>query len=460
MENFEAYPLGLGYVAAVLREKGHTVTFLDLALESGDSVDTLIGWVKGHQAQAIGFSAITPQYNECLDLVNRARSRLGSIPIIIGGPPPSALPEEVLRDGVADIVVISEGEEIAPDLFGALEVEGDLNSVPGIAFLDSEGNFLQTSPGQQVADLDTIPYPAWDIVQPHRYRGKLRGLRRATVLTSRGCPYRCVNCYRGPSGGPRYRKRSTNNIMGELNRLHREYGIRAFGIRDDVFTLDMDHSRELCDAILAQKLKMFWDCETRVDCVDRDLLKKMKRAGCICIDFGVESGSDEILKKLRKKITKDQIRQAFRYCHEIGIPTRAFFMIGTPWETRESVDETISFAKEIRASKSTFFIATPYPGTKLYEEFIKAGWRVPDNYADYRHWGFDFTAGRGEDPSSNPREFFVPECRRAIKKIILSQLSDFRHYPEVIRAYFRMHTFGELCVRVPKRLRALKRPRR
>jgi radical SAM superfamily enzyme YgiQ (UPF0313 family) len=157
MENFEVYPLGLGYVAAVLRERGHTVKFLDLALETGDSVETLLAWVKDCQAQAIGLSAMTPQYNECLDLVTRSRSRLGGIPIIIGGPHPSALPEEVLRDGAADIVVISEGEEIAPELFHTLEVEGDLKSVPGIAFLDSEGNFVQTSPGQQVADLDTIP---------------------------------------------------------------------------------------------------------------------------------------------------------------------------------------------------------------------------------------------------------------------------------------------------------------
>lgn len=257
IENSGAYPLGLGYVAAVLKESGHTVAFLDLALESGDSVSTLLGCVKEYRAQAIGFTAMTPQYDECLNLVKKARPRLERIPIIIGGPHPSALPEEVLRDGAADVVVISEGEEIAPDLFHTLEEGGDLNSVLGISFLDSEGNFVQTSPGQQVADLDTIPYPAWDILKPQRYRGRLRGLRWATVLTSRGCPYRCVNCYRGPTGGPRYRKRSINNILQELNILNNEYGIRAFGFRDDIFTLDMDHSRELCDAIFAQKMRIF-----------------------------------------------------------------------------------------------------------------------------------------------------------------------------------------------------------
>jgi radical SAM superfamily enzyme YgiQ (UPF0313 family) len=461
IENSDGCPLGLGYVAAVLREKGHTVAFLDLSLENGDGANTLTDCAKRHRAQALGFTAMTPQYNECLDLVKKVRPRLDRIPIVMGGAHPSALPDEVLKDGAADIVVISEGEEIAPDLFRTLEEGGDLNSVPGIAFLDSDGNFVQTSPGSQVADLDTIPHPAWDLLQPQRYRGELRGLRRATILTSRGCPYRCVNCYRGPTSGLRYRKRSIHNILEELNLLYREHGIRAFAFRDDIFTLDMEHSRELCDALLAQKMKIFWTCGTRVDCVDRELLKRMKRAGCICVDFGVESGNDEILKKLRKRISKDQARQAFRYCHEVGMPTRAFFMIGTPWETRASVDETISFAKELRASKSTFFVATPYPGSELREAFIKAGWRVPDNYADYRHWIGDFTAKRGEDPSTNPREFFMPECRRAAKETILSRLRDYRHYPELMRDYLRMHSIGELCVRVPRELdRILKKPRK
>lgn len=456
-ENFEAYPLGLGYVAAVLRERGHAVAFLDSALENGDSVSTLRRWVKGHRAQAIGFTAMTPQYDECLDLVKNARPYLRGIPIIMGGPHPSALPEEVLRDRAADIVAISEGEEIGPDLFCKLEEGGDLNSVPGIAFLDSKGNFVQTSAGRQVADLDTIPYPAWDILQPERYRGRLRGLRVATVLTSRGCPYRCINCYRGPTSGPRYRKRSINNILEELRRLHYDYGIGAFGFRDDIFTLDMDHTRDLCDAIRIQKMRIFWHCETRVDRVNLDLLKKMKQAGCVCIDFGVEAGNDEILRKLRKRTTKDQTRQAFSYCHEVGIPTRAFFMIGTPWETRQTVEETISFAKELKATKNLFFVATPYPGTELREEFIKAGWRTPDKYSEYRH-AVDtrrFTLKCGEDPSSNPREFFAAECHRATREIMVFRLSNFWHYPEMMRDYLRMHTFRELCLQVPQKLKGI-----
>ncbi len=135
-------------------------------------------------------------------------------------------------------------------------------------------------------------------------------------------------------------------------------------------------------------------------------------------------------------------------------------MMGTPWETWETVEETISFAKELRASKTTFFIATPYPGTELREEFIRARWRLPESYTDYRHWPSEFTARRGEDPSTNPREFFATECRRAAQEIFFSQLRDFWHYPEIMRAYLRMHTLGELCVLVPRELRRiLRKPR-
>ena len=127
-------------------------------------------------------------------------------------------------------------------------------------------------------------------------------------------------------------------------------------------------------------------------------------------------------------------------------------MMGTPWETQASVDETISFAKELRASISTFFVATPYPGTELRKEFIKAGWCLPESYTDFRQWSSHFTARPGKDPGLNLQECFAGECRRAKKEIILSHLRDFRHYPELIRAYFIMYTFGELSARVPREL--------
>ena len=457
VENADAYPLNLGYVAAALRHAGHDVGFLDLALEAGDPVQILIRRVDEHRSQAIGLTSMTPHYNACLLLLRKARRHLPGIPIVLGGHHASALPEEVLRQGTADVVVLSEGEETAPDLLPKLEKAGDLHSVPGIAFLDEEGNFVQTEPREQVTNLDAIPDPPWDILRPARYRGRMRGRKVANVLTSRGCPYQCVHCYRGPAAGTRFRKRSTEHVLEEICRLHRDHEISAFAFRDDIFTLDRDKTRALCDRISSERLNILWDCETRVDRVDLDLLERMRLAGCISVDFGVESGSEEILGRLGKNTTRDQARKAFQYCRELGLSTRAFFMIGTPWETPQTVEETISFAKELRPTISLFFLAVPYPGTALREEFSKAGWTIPDDYDEYRHW----TAGKGpwlqgkRDESTNPQVFFARECRRATRAFMMSQIRDVWNYPELLRSYLRRYSLKEAGVRLLRELKRL-----
>jgi len=454
-KNREAYPLGLGYVAAVLEQAGHTVAFSDLGLSGAEPATRLLREAAATDAQALGFTVQTPQYDEYLDLIGKTKPHLPGIPIVIGGAHPSVVPEEVLRDGAADVAVIAEGEKIAVDLFEALDEGGDLRAVPGVAFLDDGGEFVQTPPAGQVSDLDTIPFPAWDILHPERYRGHIRGLTKANVMASRGCPFNCVHCYRGPSGGRRYRKRSVENVLEEIRRLHTRHGIGSFRFVDDMFTVDMDRTREFCDALRAESFHVFWNCQTRVASVDLDLLKKMKRAGCTCVALGIESGSDYIREKLRKKTTKEEIRRAFRYCHEVGMPTMASFMIGTPWETPQTIEETISLAKELRPTIPIFFLATPFPGTELREEFLKKGWEVPSDHADYEHFveGKNFAQRAADGPDGDPRSFFIAECRRAAKETFSSQLSDVRHYPQLLREFSQKYSFGEFATYVKQRRR-------
>jgi radical SAM superfamily enzyme YgiQ (UPF0313 family) len=454
-KNRETYPLGLGYVAAVLQKAGHTVAFSDLGLSDGEPATRLLQEAEAADAQALGFTVQTPQYNEFLDLMRKTKPQLPGMPIVIGGAHASVLSEEVLRDGAADITVIGEGEGIAPELFKTLEEDGDLRAVPGIAFLDDDGKFVQTPPSEQVADLDTIPFPPWDIFHPERYRGHIRGLRTANIMTSRGCPYNCTHCYRGPSGGRRYRKRSIENVLEEIRRLHLHHGIGSFRFVDDMFTVDMDRTREFCDALRAEKFQVFWNCQTRVASIDRDLLKKMKQAGCTCVSLGIESGSDHIREKLRKKTSEDQIKRALSHCHEVGMPSTAFFMIGTPWETPQTIEETISLAKKLRATRTAFFLATPFPGTELREEFSKMGWPVPSDYSDYRHYveGKEFASRAADDSDEDPRNFFIAECRRAAKEVVLSQLSGVRYYPQLLREFSHKYSFGEFTAFAKRRLR-------
>lgn len=245
--------------------------------------------------------------------------------------------------------------------------------------------------------------------------------------------------------------------MEEIHQLYKNYGIGGFGFRDDIFTHDMDRARELCDTIRAERLRINWMCETRVDRVDFDLLRRMKRAGCVTVEFGVESGNDDIRRKLRKITTKDQIRQAFRYCHELKIPSMAFFMIGTPWETPQTVEETIAFAKELRATMTIFFLATPFPGTELRKEFLKAGWNIPKNYDAYKHFieGSGFSMLKDEVQGKDLRSFYSVECRRATKEITLSQVRDVLHYPELLHAYLLRHSFGEFAIKAVQRLKGI-----
>ncbi|MFH1144301.1 MAG: radical SAM protein [Candidatus Eisenbacteria bacterium] len=452
-ENCEAYPLGLGYVASILKNAGHAVSFLDLALERGDPAPILVERARRDQADALGFTLMTPQYAEYLDLARDFRTALPGVTVVAGGPHPSALPEETLREGAVDVAVLGEAESTAAPLFAALERGRGLETVPGIAFLDGDRRCRLLPPADPVPDLDAIPLPAWDLMHPAAYRGRLRGRRMANVLSSRGCPFHCLYCQRGPASGRRFRARSPENVLAELRRLHAGYGLSAFCFADDIFTLQGERTRRLCAALEAEPYDIRWICETRADCVDEDLLAAMKRAGCLAIDIGVESGSPEILARLRKKISKDRIRRAFRDCHRIGMPTRAFFMLGTPWETEDTIRETIDFARELKPTISIFFLAMPYPGTALREAFIDAGWPLPADWRSYRHFveGRRFQQGPAGGAAAAPQVPFVSACRRATRAVVLAQIRDLRSYPELLRAYLTRYTPGETAARIAQR---------
>ncbi len=460
--NTESYPLGLSIVAAILQATGHEVRFLDLALRKGDSVEHLVATAEEARAEALGFTLMTPQYGEYLRMAARFRPRLSGMPVIAGGPHVAAVPEETLREGAIDIAATGEAEAIAAPLFAALGSKADLASVPGIVYRDAGGTFHRTQDPDLVSDLDHGPPIPWELFHPDRYRGRLRGLRQANILASRGCPFHCLYCRRGPASGRRFRPRAIDAIVSEIRHLQERYGIRGFAFVDDIFTFDMERAAQLCQALAALPRPIRWICETRADRVDGALLAAMKRAGCVSVDFGVESGSEEILLRLRKRISKDAVRRAFAHCRRIGLPTRGFFMLGTPWENEETIAETIAFARELRPTTSLFFLAMPYPGTELRDAFVEAGWPLPRSYDDYLHWvegrGFRAQAAtdrgrRGGHPVAggngpDPRAYFAAACRRATRAVVWSQISRPQYYPELLSAYLTRYSLKELAGRV------------
>jgi len=453
--NTGSYPLGLAGIAAALEAAGHAASFVDLALERRPD-EALAAAIAANTPRALGFTLWTNGYEEFTELLRRCGAARG-IPVVAGGPHVSASAREVLRDGLVEVAVRGEGEAIAARIFDALESRGDLSSVAGIAYLDDAGRYVETSDAPPIDDLDALPSPPYDLFGVRRYRNRLAGLPAVDVMTARGCPHRCAFCSRGPTSGRRMRQMSPARVVAELELLEQRFGFRAFCFVDDIFTLRRRRVGELCDRLIAGGHRYRWSCQTRVDCVDHDLLAAMRRAGCVSIHFGVESGSPEVLSRLRKKITLEQARAAVLGCRAVGIPTMAYFMLGTPWDTPATERETIDFARGLGATVTLFFVAIPFPGTEMREAFVARGLPVPERPGEYREFFSERRAEPGAVASAwTSRYREVQErCRAAAREVLISQMADLGGYPALLREFHTQYGVRGFAGRVVTRLRNL-----
>ncbi len=452
----QGFPLGLAYVAGTLLREGHQVSFIDLGFEA-DPLAALSLKIRQTDSQAVGVTLYTMTYGEFHRLFSRCDA-CRTVFVVAGGVHAEIAPEQVLRDGLVNVVVRFEGEVVAPKLFRILESGGDLSTVKGIGFLDKNGKCVLTDQPKEYANLDQIPGPAYDLMQVRNYRRIVHGHQATYVMTARGCPYRCVFCHRGPSSGKRIRFMSVERVMEELELLHSGYDFRSFVFYDDLFNLDCGRVMDLCEHIIRSGLRLHWICEARVDAVDLEMLKRMKRAGCVGIHFGVESGHPDILLHLNKRSTVEDIEHAFALCREIRIPTVAYIMLGTPWDTAETYDKTMALLKKIKPTVTQFFAARPFPGTELREAFIEKGMFIPDNYDDYAYYV------EGEMGAAHPSGYMEHEagirtkCVDSTKAMIRSQLRDIRHYPRLISDFVDMYGAKRFIHDAWQRLRLFRVP--
>jgi anaerobic magnesium-protoporphyrin IX monomethyl ester cyclase len=278
--------------------------------------------------------------------------------------------------GPVDYIVIGEGEETFIELLKAIEKKSDLSKVRGIAFRKN-GKAIMTKPRPLIEDLDSLPFPAyhlfpsldkynWYVPHPHK-----KGLG---IMTSRGCPFNCIYCYKGLFGY-KWRARSPENVVAEWEWLVKEVGVEEIAIYDDIFNLSMDRANKIYDLLIKKGLAIphFFPNGIRAEYVDLPLLKKMKKAGCIRIAFGVETGSKRIMQAIDKRLDFDKVRKAFKLCDQLGIETTAFFVLGLPGETRETMQQTIDFAKELNPTFAQFTTLTPFVGTRVYDLIKKEG---------------------------------------------------------------------------------------
>jgi radical SAM superfamily enzyme YgiQ (UPF0313 family) len=391
-------PLGLLYIAAVLLEKGHEVRVIDCDAEE-DHEAAVRGACASPSPDAVGFYAFTWNYRQAVRLADLVKELAPAATTILGGPNATSFPELSLRNGRFDIVVKSEGEETAKELFAALAARRPLDGIRGIAWKEGD-RIRETENRDYIKDLDSVPFPARHLVRMERYSDVFaRDRKFATMIASRGCPFNCTFCDRKNRMGKIWRARTPENVITEMRKLHDDYGTREFMFFDDNFILNKAWVHEFCRKLAASGLNPLWEIRTRVDTVDEGVLRAIRSAGCYRIRFGFESGDDRILGNIKKGITIERSLESARLCHKVGLEMFGYFILGAPGETEETMQKTIDFAIRVEPRFALFSKYVPYPCTEAFD------WAVENGYIDRNYWN-EFLGGKELDshPALNQRQ--------------------------------------------------------
>jgi anaerobic magnesium-protoporphyrin IX monomethyl ester cyclase len=363
-------PLGLGYLAAVLEKNQYNVDVIDCqALKC--TYEEYKSEVGKRQPDIVGITSTTLTYKSALRIAEITKEVCPNCLTLLGGSHVSFWDDKALQECPSlDIVVRKEGENTMLEIAERMEADKDYHDVVGTT-CRKDGEIVKNPDRPYIENLDALPFPAhhlWPIERLRKY-----GTVVFPLVTSRGCVYWCDFCAAVRMFGRRYRMRSPKSVVDELEYLQRTFGAQQFTFYDDAFTVDQDRAAEICNEIKKRKLKVKWDCETRVDMVTKELLLDMKEAGCFAVWFGVESGSQPVLDAMRKGISPAQTIKAFKWAKEVGLMTVANVVLGFPSETKETIWQTIKFIEKLNPSDVGYYIATPYPGTPLYESVKEKG---------------------------------------------------------------------------------------
>jgi len=303
-------------------------------------------------------------FEEDMDILREVKGAFPSSTLILFGHYATHFPKETLTYSFADYIILGEPELIFSDLLKALEGEMPLEQVMGIAYLKS-GELTVQGSGNRIPNPNELPMPALDLLpQGRNYYEPLMAEPYGMIQSARGCPYQCNYCVK--SYGSKLTELTPERIVKEMREWKRIFNVRSIRFIDDTFTINRRRVLDICDQIIAADLGIAWACLSRTDNLDRELLIAMKRAGCVRIYFGMESGSQRMLDIYRKQVNTEEAKRTFHLCREVGIESAAFFMSGHPDETDEDFEHTVRFAKEAKLNFASFNPLTPYPGTSMY----------------------------------------------------------------------------------------------
>lgn len=368
-------PLGILYLASVLKKEECEVMIID---KDPDYFD-IVSEVRKFNPEMIGLSFMTPSYGKVHSLCKVLKKEFPNALLFSGGVHTSVMPEHMVDELCLDFAVAGEAEITIAEVVRNIKNRKSLKGVKGVVFKDN-GKVLNNGPRELVENLDMLPFPDRGLLDFKKeyliYPGIIRGhaCKSTTVMSTRGCPYHCTYCGSKLLFGTRVRYRSVKNLVTELQHLIGKYDIEGVWFADDTFTVNPKRVINFCKMLKKNDISLVWACQARVNTVSDEVLKEMKGAGCVQLDFGVESGSEKILKILKKDTNIPMIKRAFSLAKKYKIRTLATFMVNNPFETREDIEQTFKLAKDISADFTTFFYTTPFPGTELYNLAKSQGW--------------------------------------------------------------------------------------
>lgn len=370
--NFQP-PLGLCYLSSALKKEGHHVQIIDA--EAQDlTIEGIIRIASSRRWQVIGITATTPVYPRAVDLAKRLKQATPS-PILLGGPHATILKELAFhRSHCFDYLVCGEAEQTIRSLIHHLETGKDISNIPGLIFRSGE-NIFSTPPVSRTAHLDEIAFPDRTDLNPQNYLWSVprRGwIPTTSVMFSRGCPFECTFCAQSDMYGKTVRYRSPENLLRELEEIIETTTFRHIVFNDDTFTVDKKRIMELAGGILKRKLPITFECETRANLLDRELVSLLREAGLVRINIGIESGDPDILARLKAGITLEDVRSSLRLLKSFGIETRGSVIIGAPYENRQTVLKTLNWITKLKDLDQPYInIAAPYPGTLMREMALR-----------------------------------------------------------------------------------------
>lgn len=432
-------PLGVAYIAGTLERDGHNVKIIDGTAEStilNYTFGDLKNDIKSFQPEVIGIGANIPQLSEVQTTLRLIKEINPNIITIIGGPIVSSDPKFLLQLPDADYGMLGEVDIAISDIVKKIEKKQKLEGSEGLIW--REGILVKAIKPKDIFDLDVIPMPARHLLKMNIYRPSPANYRRlpaTTIMTSRGCPYKCIFCSRSIEGTA-WRAHSAKRVVDEIEQLVTKFGIKDIQMFDDTFTLHIERVQDICNMIIERKLDVGWNCMTRVDRVTVDLFKLMKKAGCYEVGFGIESGSDRVLKFIKKSTTTPQIRQAVKMAKKAGIAVRGFFMIGFPTETKEEIIQTINFAKELNVDVAQFMVATPFPGTEMWNIAKEKGKINNEDWSNFTFYAPDKMPFSSENLTDEELISFYKKAYRSYylrPAFILRQLFKTRSITDVQR---------------------------